>query len=106
MAKLNKVLKQAQQMQAKMLQMQDELGNLMIEGTAGGGMVVVKYNGKSDIVDVKIDPDAIDPDDVEMLEDLIMAAINDGKDKVNKTVEDRMGSITGGIDIPGLSDLF
>lgn len=99
---MNKLMKQAQQMQAKMAKMQDELAEKTIEASAGGGVVKVVVNGKQELIDIKIEPDAVDPDDVEMLEDLILAAVNEGMRKVSEMVNEEMGKLTGGMNIPGM----
>ncbi|MGM0603227.1 MAG: YbaB/EbfC family nucleoid-associated protein [Bacillota bacterium] len=100
--KMNKLMKQAQQMQAKMAKMQEELEEKTMEATAGGGVVKVVVNGKQEIVDLQIDQDAVDPEDVEMLEDLILAAVNEGMRKVQDMVNEEMGKITGGMNMPGM----
>ncbi|MFW5992296.1 MAG: YbaB/EbfC family nucleoid-associated protein [Halanaerobiaceae bacterium] len=99
---MNKLMKQAQQMQAKMAKMQEELEDKTMEATAGGGAVKVVVNGKQELLDIKIDPDAVDPEEVEMLEDLILAAVNEGMRKVKDMMEDEMGKLTGGMNIPGM----
>ncbi len=99
---MNKLMKQAQQMQAKMAKMQEELEEKTVEATAGGGVVKVLVNGKQELLDIKIDPDAVDPEDVEMLEDLILAAVNEGMRKVQDMVSTEMGKLTGGMNIPGM----
>ncbi|AZO93674.1 YbaB/EbfC family nucleoid-associated protein [Iocasia frigidifontis] len=99
---MNKLMKQAQQMQAKMAKMQDELKEKTVEATAGGGVVKVVVNGKQELLDIKIDPDAVDPEDVEMLEDLILAAVNEGMRKISDMVNEEMGKLTGGMNIPGM----
>lgn len=99
---MNKLMKQAQQMQAKMAKMQDELKEKTVETTAGGGVVKVVVNGKQELLDIKIDPDAVDPEDVEMLEDLILAAVNEGMRKISDMVNEEMGKLTGGMNIPGM----
>jgi DNA-binding YbaB/EbfC family protein len=96
------LMKQAQKMQQDLQKAQEELANMTVEGTAGGGMVVVKMNGQHEVLSVKIDPEAVDPDDVEMLEDLIIAAFNEAQEKISKTNEDEMSKLTGGMKIPGL----
>ncbi len=100
---MNKLLQQAQQMQEQMQKAQEELANETVETSAGGGMVTVKANGALEIVEIKISKDALDPDDVEMLEDLITAAIQDAMTKASTLAEDRMSALTGGIKIPGLT---
>ncbi len=99
---MNKLMKQAQQMQEKMGKMQEELEKKTMEATAGGGVVKVVVNGKQELLDIQIDPDAVDPEDVEMLEDLILAAVNEGMRKVQDMVNQEMGKVTGGMNIPGM----
>lgn len=99
---MNSVLKQAQKMQEEMERIQQETEEENIEATSGGGAVRVIVNGKKELVEIKLDPDAVDPDDVETLEDLIMAAVNEAVKKAEDMMEERMGAITGGLNIPGL----
>ena len=99
---MNKMMKQAKKMQAKMNKMQEELEKETVEATAGGGAVKVVVNGKQELVDINIDPDAVDPEDVEMLEDLILAAVNEGMRKVQDMVNEQMSEVTGGMNIPGM----
>ena len=99
---MNSVLKQAQKMQEEMERIQQETEEENIEATSGGGAVRVVVNGKKELVEIKLDPDAVDPDDVETLEDLIMAAVNEAVKKAEDMMEERMGAITGGLNIPGL----
>lgn len=99
---MNKLMKQAKQMQAKMSKVQEELEEKTVEATAGGGAVKVVVNGKQEVLDLEIDEDAVDPEDVEMLEDLILAAVNEGLRKVQDMVDDEMGKVTGGMNIPGM----
>lgn len=99
---MKKMMKQAQQMQAKMEKMQDELKERTVEATSGGGVVRVVVNGKFQVLDLEIDPDAVDPDDVEMLEDLVLAAINEGMREVQDMINDEMGDLTGGMNLPGM----
>ena len=99
---MNSVLKQAQKMQEEMERIQQETEEENIEATSGGGAVKVVVNGKKELVEIKLDPDAVDPDDVETLEDLIMAAVNEAVKKAEEMMEERMGAITGGMSIPGL----
>ena len=96
------LMKQAQKMQQELLKKQEELANKVVEGTSGGGMVKVQMNGKNQVISLKIDPEVVDPDDVEMLEDLIIAAINEAQDELSKTSEDELSKFTGGMKIPGL----
>jgi DNA-binding YbaB/EbfC family protein len=96
-------MKQAQKLQAKMMRLQDELAEKTIESTAGGGMVKVVANGKQQIVAIQIDKEVVDPDDVEMLQDLIMAAVNDALTQSQEMVSTEMAKLTGGLSIPGIS---
>ncbi|RLC51181.1 MAG: YbaB/EbfC family nucleoid-associated protein [Candidatus Cloacimonadota bacterium] len=96
------LMKQAQKMQNDLMKAQEELANKIVEGSAGGGMVKVEMNGKNQVLSLKIDPEVVDKDDIEMLEDLIIAALNEAQDKVSKTSESEMGKLTGGMNIPGL----
>ena len=100
---LGNMMKQVQQMQAKMEEMQAELEKKEVEGSAGGGMVTVVVNGKSDIISITIDPEVVDKDDVEMLQDLIVAALNQAKEKANEMQQEQMSGLTGGLNIPGLN---
>jgi nucleoid-associated protein EbfC len=94
--------KMAQQMQAEMARVQAELDALTIEGTAGGGAVTAVVNGHGELMSLAIDKDVVDPDDVEMLQDLVTAAVNDGIRRVKQTAEEKMARVTGGMRIPGL----
>ncbi len=102
MKDIGKLLKQAQQMQAKMAQMQAELAEKSVEASAGGGMVKVVMNGRHEVVSVSIDPEVVDPQDVEMLEDLVAAAVTEAANRVEEMVRDEMSSITGGMPLPGM----
>ena len=97
-----KMIQQAQQMQARLKSMQDEIAQTIIESSAGGGVIKVKILGGNKIESISIDPNVIDPDDVEMLEDLITAAINEGMEMYQKSAAEKMKSITGGLNIPGM----
>jgi DNA-binding YbaB/EbfC family protein len=99
MGNLQKMLKQAQEMQENM---QRELSEMRVEGTSGGGMVVVTLDGTKSLLSVKLDPEVVDKDDVEMLEDLITAAFNDAGAKVDEEVSQKMGAMGAGLKIPGL----
>ena len=99
---MGNLAKLAQQMQADMARVQAELETTQVEGTAGGGAVRVVASGKLDIVSVTIDPSAVDPSDVEMFQDLIVAAINDALGSSRKLAEEKMAAVTGGLRIPGL----
>lgn len=102
MKDIGKLLKQAQQMQSKMAEMQERLAGETVEVTAGGGMVKTVMNGRHEVVSIKIDPEVVDPSDVEMLEDLIIAALNECRAKVDEMIKSEMSSLTGGLPIPGL----
>ncbi len=91
--------KQAQEMQKKL---QQEVEEMTVESSAGGGMVNITMRGNKELLSVKIDPEAVDPDDVEMLQDLIMAAVNEASRKVDEAVQEQMGNMTGGLGFPGL----
>ncbi|MBR0360444.1 MAG: YbaB/EbfC family nucleoid-associated protein [Clostridia bacterium] len=99
---MNSMIKQAQKMQEEMERVQQETEEEQVEATSGGGAVKVVVNGKKELVSIKLDPDAVDPDDVETLEDLILAAVNEGVKKAEEIMSERMGAITGGLNIPGL----
>lgn len=96
------LMKQAQKMQQDLMKAQEELSSRVVEGTAGGGMVTVKLNGKHEMLGIKIDPQVVDPEDVEMLEDLVMAAYREASDKVSSSSEEELSKLTGGMKIPGL----
>ena len=100
MKNLGNLMKQAQQMQGKMAEMQAKLGELEVAGASGGGMVKVVVSGKGDLRKLKIDPSLCTPDDVEVLEDLVVAAFNDAKAKVETQVQDEMQKLTGGLNLP------
>lgn len=102
MQNINNLMKQAQKMQQQMLQSQKELESKVFSASSGGGMVKVEVNGKHEIQTLKIDPQAVDPEDVEMLEDLILAALQDAFGQVASASEEIMGKVTGGMNIPGL----
>lgn len=95
-------MKALQQMQMRLEKIQRELAETDIEGTAGGGVVTAIVNGQKEFKSIKIDPSAVDPDDVELLEELITAAINDAMTKAAAIFDDRMGALTGGLKIPGM----
>jgi len=100
MKNIGQIMKQAQQMQTKMAELQEQLAGLEVAGSAGGGMVQVTMSGKGELRGVKIDPTLANPDDVEVLEDLIMAAANDAKAKVEVRVQEEMQKLTGGMQLP------
>jgi DNA-binding YbaB/EbfC family protein len=95
-------MKQAKKMQEKIASIQAELGSKTVEATAGGGMVTVVVNGKFEILSLKIDKEVVNPEDVDMLQDLIMAAVNEGIRKAQEMATAEMSKITGGFNIPGL----
>jgi len=97
------MMKQVQQMQQKMAEMQAELEKATVEGSAGGGMVKVISNGKHEIISVSIDPEVVDPTDIDMLQDLVAAAVNQAREKIQEMQSEQMSSVTGGMNIPGLN---
>jgi DNA-binding YbaB/EbfC family protein len=99
---IGNIMKQAQQMQQRMAELQEELENKTIEASSGGGMVTAVVSGKQQLLELKIDPTAVDPEDVEMLQDLVTAAVNEAIKQSQKMASDEMGKLTGGMNIPGL----
>lgn len=99
---MNNMMKQAQKMQKQMAKAQEELKEEKLEGTAGGGMVTVTASGDKEVLDVKIQEEAVDPDDVDMLQDLVLAAVNDALKNVDELTEERMGKFTKGMNLPGM----
>src|SRR5689334_6268444 len=97
-----RMLKQLQQMQQKMMQAQEDLVNETVTATAGGGAVTVEMNGHHEVKSVKIDPDAVDTSDMEMLEDMVLTAFNEALEKAQALAQDKMGAITGNMKIPGM----
>lgn len=97
------LMKQAQKLQEKMAKVQEELASKTVEATSGGGMVTAVVNGKFELVSIRIEKDVVNPDDVEMLQDLIVAAVNEGVRKAQEMAAAEMAKITGGLSIPGLS---
>ena len=100
MMNLSQMMKQAQEMQAKMQQVQERLDAAEITGAAGGGLITVTLTGKGNVRNINIDPSVVDPSDVEMLEDLITAAFNDARNKVEALVAEKMSEVTGGLQLP------
>ena len=96
------MLRQAQQLQQRMMRVQEELESATVETTAGGGVVKVVVTGKLKLESIEIDPEVVTPDDVGMLQDLVLAAVNDGLEKAQEMAASRMGELTGGLNIPGL----
>ncbi len=106
---MNQMMKQVQQMQAEMVKAQEEAQKQTVEASAGGGMVTVKVNGALEVLEIRIDPDAVDPDDVEMLQDMVQAAVNEALRSAQEMVSNRMSQVTGGLEsalgglgLPGL----
>ena len=99
---MGKMLKQAQKMQSNMMRVQEEMAEKTVEATAGGGMVKVVANGKQQIISITVEKEVVDPDDVEMLQDLILAAVNEAINKSQEMVSAEMSKLTGGLNIPGL----
>ena len=96
------MMKEAQKLQAQMEKMQEEIGKKTVEATAGGGMVTVQANGKQELLSIKIEPEVINKDDAQMLEDLVLAACNEALRKSRELVQQELGKLTGGLKIPGL----
>jgi len=103
MKNLGSIMKQAQKIQAKIAKAQEELAQKTVEASAGGGMVTVVANGSQEIVSIKIEPEVVDSKDIEMLQDLVMAAVNEALRKSQEMVSEEMRKITGGLQIPGLT---
>ncbi len=99
---MGNMMKQAQKLQSQMLKLQEELAQKTVESSAGGGMVTVVANGRQQIVSIKIESEVVDPEDVDMLQDLVLAAVNDALSKAQEMVTSEMGKLTGGLNIPGL----
>lgn len=99
---MNKMMKQVQEMQKQMAKAQEELADQEVEASAGGGMVTVKVSGDLRILSIKIDPAAVDPEDTEMLEDMVLAAANEAMRSAQELASSKMSGLTGGLNIPGL----
>lgn len=99
---MNQMMKQVKKMQEQMMKAQEELGEKTIEGTAGGGVVQVTVSGHKKLLDIKIAEEVVDPEDIEMLQDLVLAAVNDALTKADELANQDMGKFTGGMNIPGL----
>ncbi len=99
---MGNMMKEAQKLQAKMLRMQEELADKTVEASAGGGMIKAVANGKQQILSIRIEKEVVDPDDIEMLQDLILAAVNDALAKSQEMVSGEMSKLTGGLKIPGM----
>ncbi|SCW62625.1 hypothetical protein SAMN04487970_102186 [Paenibacillus tianmuensis] len=102
MNNMNQMMKQVKKMQEQMLKAQEDLANRTVEGTSGGGVVSVTVNGQKKVTAVVIKPEAVDPDDVEMLQDLVLSAINDAMTKAEEMAGKEMSKLTGGMNVPGL----
>jgi nucleoid-associated protein EbfC len=102
MPNMGNLLKKAQQLQEQMAKLQEELNEKTVETSAGGGMVTVVATGKQEISSIKIDPEVVNQEDIEMLEDLVLAAVNDALFQAKQMVSEEMTKITGGVNIPGL----
>lgn len=102
MNNMNQMMKQVKKMQEQMLKAQEELETKAVEGTAGGGVISVTVNGHKKLLSITIKPEAVDPDDVEMLQDLVLTAVNDALTKADELANKDMGKFTGGMKIPGL----
>ncbi len=100
MGNMNNLMKQAKKMQEQMMKMQEELEEKVVEASVGGGVVTVVANGKKEIIEITIKPEVVDPDDVEMLQDLIMAAVNEATRKADEMVQSEMAKLTGGMGMP------
>ena len=99
---MGNMMKQAQKLQTRMMKLQEELAERTVESSSGGGMVTVVANGRQQIVSIQIENEVVDPDDVDMLQDLVLAAVNDALTKAQEMVSTEMGKLTGGLNIPGL----
>jgi len=102
MPNMGQIMKQAQQMQARIVELQEALGDRTVEASAGGGMVTVVANGRQEIVSIRIEKEVIDPEDREMLQDLVMAAVNDGLSRAKDMVNEEMAKLTKGMNLPGM----
>ncbi|WP_022852602.1 YbaB/EbfC family nucleoid-associated protein [Thermodesulfatator atlanticus] len=102
MQNMQSLMRQVQKMQKKIAELQEELAKKTVEASAGGGMVTAVVNGRQELVAIKIDPEVVNPEDIDMLQDLIVAAVNEGIRRSQEMVEQEMAKITGGLKIPGL----
>ena len=99
---INKLMQQAQQMQQQMAEAQEQLATETVEASAGGGLVTVRASGSGEILAIKIDPKAIDPDDPELLEDMVLAAVNEALRSAQSLAQSKLGAMTGGLGLPGM----
>ena len=102
MKNLTQMMKQAQKLQSKMVELQAELGNRTVSAQAGGGMVEATANGRQELVSLRIDPEVVNPEDVDLLQDLILAAVNEALNRAREMMAQEMSKLTGGLQIPGL----
>jgi hypothetical protein len=102
MKNLGNIMQQAKKIQERLATIQEEMANKTVEATAGGGMVTVVANGKQEVVSIRIEPEVVNPDDVDMLQDLVLAAVNDALRKAQEMMANEMSKVTGGMKIPGL----
>lgn len=102
MGNMQAMMKKVQKMQADMVKMQEEVKKRTVETSVGGGAVTVVFNGKKELQSIKINPSAVDPDDVEMLEDMILTAVNDAMKQIDEMTEKEMSKVTGGMKLPGM----
>jgi hypothetical protein len=102
MKNISSIMKQAQKLQEQIVKLQEELADRTVEASSGGGMVIVVANGKQEIISVKIDPEVVSKEDVQMLEDLVLTAVNEAKRRAEELAKDELGKITGGIVPPGM----
>ena len=100
---MNRFMRQAQELQAKLAKAQEELGNIIVEVSSGGGAVKITVNGKQEIQSVKISAEVVNPDDIELMEDLVLAAVREAITKSQEMAAKRLGGLTGGLNIPGLT---
>ena len=103
---MKQMQKQAVTMQKRAEEIQEDLKERVVEASSGGGMVTVHVNGKQELLSIKIDPEVVDPNDVQMLEDLVLAAVSQAMNKSQEMYQEEMGKLTGGLNIPGLSNLL
>lgn len=102
MAGMGKMMQQARQMQKKLARIQEELEQTRVEGSAGGGMVKAVVNGKKELISIKINPDAVEKDDIQILEDMVLAAVRQASEQAEAVSREQMSALTGGLSIPGL----
>ncbi len=103
---MKQMQKQAVKMQKRAEEIQEDLKERVVEASSGGGMVTVHVNGKQELLSIKIDPEVVDPNDVQMLEDLVLAAVSQAMKKSQEMYQEEMSKLTGGLNVPGLSNLF